>query len=327
MIRNRPQSWLLVKVVLLTLVLFVGVSSCTKKQRSLQNEVVVKVNEATLTAGQFSDLLIHKLKSFNALTAKESVIVNQAKSSVVQDFIVQVITREWAQKNGLFVRREDLDEAINKIRRDYPDDLAFRKALSEEGLTYSEWEDRTRYSVLEDLVLKEIRKEVVEPTEVEISAYYNENRQDYLVSPQIRIRQIVLNSDEHAQLIRRELGRGKDFAELAEKFSITPEGQNGGEIGWVERGLSEVFDAGFRLGIGQRSQVIRSPYGHHIIEVTGRRGSRHIPLREVRDQIKRHLLKEKERRVYMNWLEKQVLDAKVFKDEELISLIKVETRG
>lgn len=55
------------------------------------------------------------------------------------------------------------------------------------------------------------------------------------------------------------------MADLAIKFSITPEGKQGGDLGWVEKGVMEGFDSAFSMKkVGQRSAVVKSPYGYQI---------------------------------------------------------------
>lgn len=46
---------------------------------------------------------------------------------------------------------------VNSIRKQYPDDIAFRKALADEGLTYVRWEENLTYTLLERLVANQIQ--------------------------------------------------------------------------------------------------------------------------------------------------------------------------
>jgi len=61
---------------------------------------------------------------------------------------------------------------------------------------------------------------------------------------------------------------GADFAELAQKVSEDPgSARNGGQVGWASRGqfVKEYEDAAFALKVGERSGVVQSPFGFHII--------------------------------------------------------------
>jgi peptidyl-prolyl cis-trans isomerase C len=302
------------------------IAGCTPSREYLQR-VVVQVNDKKLTAEEFSEALANHLKSFNSLSAKDSAVIVTAKSAVVENFIVRTLTEEWAQKNQIFVRKEDLDAEISRTRSSYPDDISFRKALSNEGMTYDEWEARVKATTLERLVVKSLQNSVTPPTDKEVADYYNANKSDFSLPPQTQIRQIVLASEENAKKIVEELRKGRKFDELAKKFSITPEGADGGSIGWIDRNTMDIFDTTFRLGVGQRTPIVKSPFGFHIMEVTGKRPAKTLTLQEVEKRIRRSILESREQAFYAKWLEEQVLKARVYKDEEYLKQIQVQTRG
>lgn len=303
-------------------------SSCNRMfgSRSL-NRTVVRVNDKELSAEDFAQDLANRLKGFNSLSAKDVGVINQAKTAVVQDFIVKVLTQEWAQKNEIFVRREQLDAEIERTRKSYPDDSSFRKAISEAGMAFEDWEERLRQMLLERMVIEKLRGAIEKPSAAELQAYYQGHKSEFQQPAQSKLRQIVTRSEESAKKIQDELRRGRSFAEMAQKFSIGPEAPQGGDVGWVEKGTLEVFDQAMKLGIGQRSNVLKSPFGYHLIETTARRPAKTLTLQEVENQISRTILREREQALYSKWLEEQVLKAKVFKDEEFLKQMRVQTRG
>lgn len=314
----------MIRTLIICVALFIA--GCTPSREYL-HRVVVQVNDKKLTAEEFSEALANHLKSFNALSAKDSAVVVAAKNMVVENFIVRVLTEEWAQKNQIFVRKEDLDAEIARVRSSYPDDISFRKALSNEGMTYEQWEERVKQTTLEKLVVKSLQKNVTPPTDKEVADYYAANKSEFYEKPQVKLRQIVLATEENAKKIQEELRRGRKFEDLAKKFSITPEGANGGVIGWIDYGSMNIFDTTMRLGVGQRTPIVKSPFGYHIMEVLGKRPARTLTLQEVEKQIRRSILEAREQAYYAKWLEEQVLKARVYKDEEYLKQIQVQTRG
>lgn len=80
----------------------------------------------------------------------------------------------------------------------------------------------------------------------------------------------------HAQArdLQARLAAGADFAVLAREHSDDPgSAQRGGDLGYFDRGrmVEEFADAAFALDVGERSDIVQSQFGLHIIEVTGRR--------------------------------------------------------
>jgi len=115
--------------------------------------------------------------------------------------------------------------------------------------------------------------------------------------------------------------------ELAKKYSISPEASSGGNVGWVEKGLTDVFESAFRMKQGQRSPVVKSSFGYHIFEVLGRKPARTRPFPEVRGDLQRILMEKRKQSLYLAWLEERVRKARVFKDQPFIEALKVETRA
>ena len=302
-------------------------SSCHGGLSGIGNRPVVRVNNSILRADEFSNLLASRLKAFDSLAAKDTNVVTQAKNSIVQDFIVTSVTQDWAQKNQVFVHKEMLDAEIERIRKSYPDDVAFRKALASESLDYDLWESRLKNSLLEKQVLVELRKTLKPPTSEEIANYYQTNRNLFVQAGATRLRQIVLRTESQALLIKKELSSGKSFSELAKKYSITPEGSNGGDLGWIEKGTFDLFDLASKLGVGARTQPLKSPFGYHIIEVTAHRPSKVVTLEESRERLSKAVMAKHEQEAYSHWLEEQILQARVFKDEEFLRKIYVQNRG
>lgn len=86
---------------------------------------------------------------------------------------------------------------------------------------------------------------------------------------QVHARQILVNSENEAIAVERQLQVGKDFSALAFEYdSLT-----GGDLGWFPSGYllqPDVENAAFALQPGQFSGIIPTSYGYHIIFVIER---------------------------------------------------------
>ena len=74
--------------------------------------------------------------------------------------------------------------------------------------------------------------------------------------------------------LQRQIEQGADFAELAEQFSEDPvSASNGGELGWTnpEAYVPEFQAALAFLEPGERSDLIQTQFGWHLIELIDRR--------------------------------------------------------
>lgn len=83
---------------------------------------------------------------------------------------------------------------------------------------------------------------------------------------QVHARQILVDSQEEAEAVLRQLQAGTAFEELAYQYDTL----TGGELGWFPRGYllqTAVEDAAFGMEAGGYSGVISTSYGYHLIEV------------------------------------------------------------
>jgi peptidyl-prolyl cis-trans isomerase D len=116
--------------------------------------------------------------------------------------------------------------------------------------------------------------------EEQLKASYEE-RKDEFRSPETRTTRHILikvggdvSDDEakvEAQKLLDELKAGADFSELAREHSDDKgSGSNGGDLGVIERGMmvKPFEDAAFALQQDQISELVRSRFGYHIIQVT-----------------------------------------------------------
>ena len=86
---------------------------------------------------------------------------------------------------------------------------------------------------------------------------------------EFRARHILVENQHEAEDIIKHLGEGKDFAELAAKFSKCPSGQQtGGDLGNFRSGqMVPTFEEAIKgLEVGQVSQPVQTQFGYHVIE-------------------------------------------------------------
>lgn len=309
---------------LFILSLFFVASGCTSNYQKLSTKPVVKVNDHVLTAKEFSNQLARKLKDLDALTAKDPSTVLRTKEELLRSFIVKSLTLDWARANNLVVSESDLDKEVDKYRANYPDDLSFRRLLAQENLSFSEWREDLRYTLIERAVFKKLNERIKPPNEIEIKHYFDEHKERFKKKERIYLRQIVTDEQGKADLLKSQV-KSKDFAELAKKYSIAPEGKAGGLVGWIEIGTVDFFDPLFKSAVGSVTQL-KSPFGFHVVKIEKKAPASISSLEEVRNQILRTLKAQREQAEFVKWLDAQLRSSKVLKDSELVNSIIVETR-
>lgn len=111
--------------------------------------------------------------------------------------------------------------------------------------------------------------------------YYDEHLDEFTKKEMRQARHILFRADEnsttevHEQQRQKALDilalakEGQDFAQLAKEYSEGPSKGQGGDIGQFSRGqmVTSFEDAAFSLKLDEISDVVKTPFGYHIIKV------------------------------------------------------------
>lgn len=299
-------------------------SGCFSKFENHQKSIVVKVNNSELKLIDFSEQLARRLKDLSSLSAKNPAIVNKTKEAIVQEFIMSSLIRQYAEDKKIAVSEQELDAKIAEIRSIYPDDLSFRRLLADESISFNNWKQLTQRELLREKVFADIRKGLTPLTDKELRSYYDSNKDQFKISEQIFLKQIVVDEQSKAEELKSALKK-ISFDDLAKKYSAAPEGRKGGTVGWVNRGELPVFDLIFSEKAGFVSGVLESDYGFHIIQVVKRRPAGVLPFEEVKSQISNIIEIQREQSFFAKWMDTELRKTRVEKDLSLIESITIST--
>lgn len=283
----------------LVILLAAGLYACQQKDAT-QAQALVRVDGRVVTLEQFERDLEKSLPADQSVSDEE-------RSEMKRSFLVQVIDRELAlaeaDRLGLTVSPQEEDAAFQEYRRDYPENT-FDQMLGNRGITLEDWKRELRDGLLMEKVLKEAVYSRVEVSDEEISAYYDEYREEFDRPEQVRARQILVSSQEEGERVLGLLRQGEEFDIVARKHSLSPDAEEGGDLGFFSRGeMPAEFDAVvFSLAVGRISDLTQSSYGYHIFKVEEKRKAVRLKLDEVKDDIRQTLRTQKEERAYQQWL-------------------------
>lgn len=288
---------------------------------------VMVVNDQELTLDSFAKTLAHKMKTFDAIGAKNPQNIRVVKNSILDDFLQSSLILSWAKEKNIAVTDEERQQKIDEFRKQYPNDLAMKESLAAEGLSYEDWSAKIPNLILQKKVFDSLKENIPTPPVEELKSYYDSNKELFLQKPMIRLRQIVLEKEDEAQRLFNTLKKDTALAPLAKQFSIAPEASLGGDTGWIPKGTLDIFDKAFDWPVGKRSPVLKSSFGYHIFEVIGKKPETQLKFEDVKDSISKLMIADREQAAYSAWLEDQLKKARVFRNDDLINSVTVVTRG
>ncbi|MDF1748229.1 MAG: peptidylprolyl isomerase [Alphaproteobacteria bacterium] len=145
-------------------------------------------------------------------------------------------------------------------------------------------------------VIKEAEKQV---DDAAVRARYDELVAQQPQGQEIDVSHILVDTEEEAKEIIKEITAGKDFAELAKERSKDPgSASNGGSYGWSRKGqyVKPFEDAAFSLEPNTfTSEPVKTQFGWHIILVKDKRDIQPPAFEEVAPRIREQLAETKVR--------------------------------
>lgn len=219
-----------------------------------------------------------------------------------------------AKIDGVEVTQSDLNLAIDNLDpqlAQLPDDqkklaalstvidakLIAEKARAEKIEDTKEFKDRLEFIVDRELHNAYFKKHVVDTiTDADIKARYDAEVAKMPPVEEVRARHILVKTEDEAKTVIKELGEGKDFAELAKAKSTDPNKSDGGDLGYFKKGMMvpEFETAAFAMSKGDVSkEPVKTQFGFHVIKVEDKRSAPPPEFEQVKDQVKQIVLRDK----------------------------------
>jgi peptidyl-prolyl cis-trans isomerase C len=257
--------------------------------------VVATVNGDPITLAEFQE-------RFGRMGIKPE---RDAVPEIKVEFLNRLIERKMmlieAKRKRIKVEPPEIDKKMEALRAEYGKDI--KDLLANQGVDFEKWKsDIWEDIMIERLIAREVNKRVsVAPSDVR--RYYQANPQEFERPERVRVRQIVVATEEEAKKVEERLQTGADFATLAREKSTAPEADRGGDLGYFALGeMPAEFNVVFGLSKGGISGIVKSPYGFHVFKLEEKRQAGRMGLDEVSKGITEKLQREKEDSRYKQWL-------------------------
>jgi len=209
---------------------------------------------------------------------------------VDEELLVQQAERDTTIKVTEQEVQDAVEQTVQNVRKQFTSILEFQSQLRAAGfVSEEEWRrwlaDQQRRSILQQRLVEDLKQKgklrPIPPSDAEMHEFWEANRAQQPKRPAaISFRQIVVvpkpdsladaRGLQLAESLVVVLRRGASFAEVAKKYSAdSASREQGGELGWFRRGVmvKQFEDVAFRLKPGTISDVVRTEFGFHIIQV------------------------------------------------------------
>ncbi|MDH3453603.1 MAG: peptidyl-prolyl cis-trans isomerase [Desulfuromonadales bacterium] len=290
------------RVLSLLLLCLLGISAGCRSEPAVETLApLIKINDQEITKTEF-------LAAFEKSLQKDQPLSGIEREELQRSFLVQLIDRELihgeARRLNVTLSEAELEAALQSYRQDYPGS-SFDEMLQERGLTLPFWRQELKESLIMEKLLDQAVYSGVSVTDAEVSDYFEANRDQFDRPAQVRARQIVVAGEAEGQEVLALLRQGLDFAEVAAKHSLSPDAQQGGDLGFFGRGeMPPEFDEiVFDLPVNRLSELVKSEYGYHIFMVEEKRKAARLSQKEATEEIVSILEGGKKEELYLAWLQ------------------------
>ena len=227
---------------------------------------------------------------------------NNLKCDAIEELLLQKLLINQAKIDSIYVSEDEVDSEIEKRMYYFESQLGSIEKVEEYfGKNKINIKKELRKVIKDQFLAQRIQSDIysdIKVTPAEVREFFNKQRSYDIpkVPTKSEIIQIIIKpkiSDKEEEKVREKLNsfrervyNGEDFKVLATLYSDDLESaKKGGDLGYVNRGelVHEFERAAFKLKEGEISEVVKSEYGFHIIQLIKRRGeqinARHILLR------------------------------------------------
>jgi peptidyl-prolyl cis-trans isomerase SurA len=282
------------------------------------NRIVATINSDIITLYELNGS-IKRLTGLSAedLQSKDEERFCEVRRAVLNTLINQKITEQQIAKLGIKLTEKDIEEAIEKVKRENNlTQEGLLQALRSEGITPEEYRERIKRE-LEHLRLMnyEVKSKIV-ITEEDLRRYYQEHSEDFTGTHEVKLARLLLrveNPEDRGEMksaiglgeeILRKLKQGHSFSEMAQAYSQGPAGPEGGYLGWLpfDQLDPQLKERVAKLAPGEYTDLERCQSGVQIIMLMDEKKGRVTPFEEVRDAIYSNIFKGKVEERYAAWL-------------------------
>lgn len=302
------------------------------------SQAIIKINNTTITQKDFDNLMDKQIAQSpfakmggveNFKKDKEGMLYLMTEQRVLNQLIIETLLNQEADKRGIKVSKQEVDEEINKIMDKMGGKDQLMDILKQNDVSVAQFKKDVKNQVRMQKLAKEAGN--IKVSEADAKKYYDQNKDKFVTKEKVRASHILIAANpfeieqelkskskeeisdkdlkaqvekvqkerkEKAQKLAKELKADKSkFAAYAKKYSQDPgSAKQGGDLGFfaADRMVPEFSKVAFSAKPDTVSDVVSTQFGYHIILVTDRKAAGTVPFEKVKSDVIQYLISEKE---------------------------------
>ena len=242
---------------------------------------------------------------------------NAIRREVLDRLIDDQLLAQQATELKLTVSNDEIDRAIEQIKRDYGlNDTQLRDELSKQGTSMAAYRLSTKKEILKYRVLNIAVGSKINVADSEVQSYYDRHLKSsnvqlrashiFVAIPEDADNATVLEREKLAKALLLRAQQGEDFAKLAREYSQDEATRaEGGDLGFIGRDIlpKPIEELLFSMKVDDVKGPVRVDRGFHVIKLVDKRAKDAKPFAEAQDDIRIRLRQremERQTKIYLS---------------------------
>jgi peptidyl-prolyl cis-trans isomerase C len=256
---------------------------------------------------ELSGILAQQGRSASAIPAEQ-------KPRIYRMVLNNLIVDRLINKRCADVKIEDpeIDAVVDRLKKNFPTEQDFKAQLDRTGQTLELLRESIRTNLRQQHWVDEQIKDRADVSDAEAEDYYKKNTERFKTPEAVRASHILFavpqdaapeklkEQEAAAKRIIERAKKGEDFGKLAKEYSEDPTAkQNSGDLDFFSKDqmVPEFSDAAFKMKQDEVSaEPVRTPFGFHIIKMTGHKNAESIDFEKAKPNLMSFLKNEKKQR-------------------------------
>ena len=269
-------------------------------------DVVARVNGEDVKKADF-ERMVHSIeaRAGQAIPAERR---DEIMRGALDQLVVYTLLTQESKNRQIKVEEAEIDQRVQQLRGQFPNEDAFTKALQAKGMTLDSLKHDARVDLSVNKLMDTATAGQPVVTDQEAKDFYDKNPERFKQGESVRASHILIRVPDKADAATRKKARaeidavlkavraGGDFAKLAQEHSQDGSAAQGGDLNYFGRGqMVPAFESvAFSLKPGQVSNVVQTQFGYHIIKVIDHKAARTVTYDEASGQIKQFLAQQRQ---------------------------------
>ena len=286
-------------------------------------DVIARVNDQPVTKTEF-DRLIKNME----MGAGQPVPADRRDEifrKAIDQLVTYTVLSQEVKARNVSVADAEIESNIGEMRKRFPTEQEFQKALSSRGMTMERLRADARVDMAINKLMETELANQAEATDAQVREFYDKNPDKFKEDERVRASHILIAADQKADAATKQKARaraealakqakgGADFAKLAKENSSDGSAAQGGDLNFMQRGQTVApFDKVlFSLEPGQISDVVETEFGFHVIKVTEKKPASTVPFEQVSPRIRDYLTEQQKQEKAQAFIESLKKKAKI----------------